>query len=474
MSNATESLYAAWKKIYPRYQLGFFRTLRSSLYTAQLVIFFFLPFLRWERPSGLPNQAILFDLPGRKFYIFDLMIWPQDIILLAFLLMAAALGLFFITALGGRVFCGYMCIQTVWTDLLLHVELLFEGNRKQRIKFDHSPLSVKKFLIKGGKHFTWLLISAATGVAFVNYFMDAPTFWRQLFTGELPTPALLTVAFLTATTYLMAGLAREQVCIYMCPYARFQGAMFDDDTMIVAYHPEIGEPRESNRRIRTGKTEQGERVGECIDCDACVTVCPTGIDIRNGQQYECITCAACIDACDSVRERLHASKRTLICYTSLREMGGEKTRWLRPRILYYAVLLSLFFGGMAYYLNHHAAVELTVIAHRQPMYIVQSDGGIQNNYTMRVLNMTTAPQTYSLAVDGVPEAVLSIAAIQQHDSDGHPLLTLEPGSVTPFTVYLRQPGTRIESGSLQVTFTLSALSASGGTASYHSTFVRPQ
>ncbi|MBF0183570.1 MAG: cytochrome c oxidase accessory protein CcoG [Magnetococcales bacterium] len=473
MSNATDSLYAAWKKIYPRYQLGFFRHLRSVLYTVELVIFFFLPFLRWERPGGLPNQAVLFDLPARKFYIFDLMIWPQDIFLLAFLLIAAALGLFFITALGGRVFCGYMCIQTVWTDLLLHVELFFEGNRKQRIKLDQAPWSGKKWLTKIGKHAVWLLLCAATGVAFVSYFMDAPTFWQQLLAGTLPTPALFTIAFLTVTTYLMAGFAREQVCIYMCPYARFQGAMFDEDTMIVAYHPEIGEPRESNRRIRTAQREQGEKVGECIDCEACVTVCPTGIDIRNGQQYECITCAACIDACDSVRERLNASRRTLICYTSLREMRGGKTRWLRARVYYYSLLLAIFLGGIAYYLNHHASVELTVIAQRQPMYILQSDGGIQNNFTVRVLNMTSSRQTYSLSVSGIADATLTVAAVSETNAQGHPVLTVDPGSVTPFTAYLRQPGQRVEPGSVPIHFTLTAQSVDGGTATYHSSFARP-
>ncbi|MEO5330602.1 MAG: cytochrome c oxidase accessory protein CcoG [Magnetococcus sp. YQC-5] len=470
MSLDPDSLYASWKKIYPRSQRGFFRTLRWILYGLELGLFFLVPMLRWERTEGLPNQAVLFDLPARKFYIFDLIVWPQDIFVLAFLLIAAAVGLFFMTALAGRVFCGYMCIQTVWTDWMLQLEILFEGNRKQRIKLDQSPWTPGKILVKVGKHLSWMLVSLATGFAFVCYFIDVPTLWHQLQDGTLPYAAWFTILFLTLTTYTMAGFAREQVCIYMCPYARFQGAMFDDDTIIVAYHPELGEPRESNRRKRRS---MGERVGECIDCDACVTVCPTGIDIRDGQQYECITCAACIDACDSVRRRLGASERVLICYTSLQEMKGEKTRWLRGRVLVYAGLLILFMGGIVWYLTGRAAVELTVIAHRQPMYITQSDGSIQNNYTVRILNMTSTPQTYALKVSGVTDGVLSVAAVWTMDEQKNPLLTVAPGSVTPFTVYLRQPLERVEPGNTQALFSLIAKEPLGGATTYRTVFVRP-
>ncbi|MEO5362337.1 MAG: cytochrome c oxidase accessory protein CcoG [Magnetococcus sp. DMHC-8] len=470
MTVETESLYAPWRKIYPRSQPGFFRRLRTACYTLELGLFFLLPLLRWERPVGLPNQAVLFDLPARKFYIFDLMIWPQDIFVLAFLLIAAALGLFLMTALAGRVFCGYMCMQTVWTDWLLQVEILFEGHRKRRIKLDHSPWTIRKVLIKLGKHGTWLLISAATGAAFVAYFIDVTTLWQQVLDGTLPVPAWFTLGFLTVTTYLMAGFAREQVCIYMCPYARFQGAMFDDDTMIVAYHPELGEPRESNRRTRAA---MGTQVGECIDCDACVTVCPTGIDIRDGQQYECIMCGACIDACDSVRERLGASRRTLMCYTSLREMKAGKTHWLRGRVLAYMLLLTLFLGALTLYLGHHATVELTVIGHRQPLYVLQSDGSIQNNYTMRILNMTSLRQTYALDVAGLPGASLSVAATVVRDDQGRPLLAVEPGAVTPFTVYLRQAQAQVAPGQTAIHFTLTAQSPQGGSSTYQSVFMRP-
>ncbi|MBF0584440.1 MAG: cytochrome c oxidase accessory protein CcoG [Magnetococcales bacterium] len=470
MTTDTDSLYAAWKKIYPRHQEGFFRNLRWALYGIELGLFFLLPYLRWQRSPGLPSQAVLFDLPGRKFYIFDLVIWPQDIFLLAFLLIAAAIGLFFMTALAGRVLCGYMCLQTVWTDIFLQLEKLFEGNRKQRIKLDSSPWGIRKGLIKVGKHLSWIAVSGLTAFSFVAYFIDVHVLPQQIVTGDLPFAARVTLFLLTIGTYAMAGFAREQVCIYMCPYARFQGAMFDEDTLIVAYNPQLGEPRESNRRTRSA---MGAKAGMCIDCNACVTTCPTGIDIRNGQQYECIMCGACIDACDSVRQRLGGGGERLLSYTSLQELKGGKTHWLRGRVVAYAVLLTLVLGGLVLYLARHAAVELTVIGHRQPLYIVQSDGSIQNNYTIRILNMTSSEQTYALGVEGLPGAVLTVAAVAAEDAQGHPLLTVGSGSVTPFTVYLRQARDQVTPGRQALQFTLTAQSPQGGSAAYTGVFNRP-
>ncbi|MBF0427997.1 MAG: cytochrome c oxidase accessory protein CcoG [Magnetococcales bacterium] len=443
--------------------------MRFIIYGLELGIFFILPWVRWERVGVDVNQAVLFDLPERKFYIFNWVVWPQDIFLLAFLLIAAAIGLFFITALAGRVFCGYMCVQTVWTDWFLLVEKWFEGNRNRRVKLDQSPWNREKLLIKFGKQLVWLLISAWTGITFTLYFADAPVLLQQYYAGSAPFPAWFTFLFLMLTTYIMAGFAREQVCIYMCPYARFQGVMFDEDSLIVAYHPEFGEPRESNRRNRE---QMGNRVGACIDCNSCVTVCPTGIDIRNGQQYECITCAACIDACDSVRQKVGFEPR-LIRYTSLREMGGGKTRFIRVRVVAYALLLTLCLGGIVGYLANHSPLEFTVIGHRQPLYILQSDGSIQNNFTVRVLNMTDTQQTYALDVTGLPGATLTVGAVNNRDSQGHPLLTVPPGSVTPFSVYLRQARDHVVSGRQEIFFILSAQASLGGTSTYKSIFMRP-
>ncbi|MBF0417811.1 MAG: 4Fe-4S dicluster domain-containing protein, partial [Magnetococcales bacterium] len=287
--------------------------------------------------------------------------------------------------------------------------------------------------------------------------------------GSAPYPAWFTLGFLTLTTYTMAGFAREQVCIYMCPYSRFQGAMFDRDTLIIAYHPEFGEPRESNRRKRT---EMGESIGSCIDCNSCVTVCPTGIDIRNGQQYECIACGHCIDACDEVKLKTGMKER-LIRYTSLREMREGKTRWIRGRTIVYALLFSLFLGGIVVYMERHDVVEFTAIGHRQPLYILQSDGSIQNNFTVRVLNMTATPQTYALGINGVPGANLVVGAVTERDSEGRPLLSVTPGSVTTFSAYVRQPCANVDSGNLDFHFTLTAQSPAGGLATYKSVFMRP-
>lgn len=470
--NASEnaSLYADWKKIYPRYQTGFFRRLRWSLVALFLGIYYLLPFIRWQRGPGLPDQAVLFDLPGRKFYLFDLVVWPQEMFLLALLLIAAALGLFFMTALAGRVFCGYMCFQTVWTDLFLYVEKGFEGNRKQRMKLDVAPWTVRKVIIKLAKHITWIMIGMATGGAFVFYFSDAPTLFWQFLAGTAPFPAWFTLCFLTGTTYVMAGIAREQVCIYMCPYARFQGAMFDEDTIIVSYNPELGEPREANRRTR--EANQGG-VGLCIDCSACVTVCPTGIDIRDGQQYECITCGACIDACNTVKDRLHL-KNELIRYTSLREMQGGRTHWFRVRILIYGALLTVFLSGIAAYFVFRSPLELNVIRHRQPIYITQSDGSIQNNFTLRVLNMSQRLRTFSLEVDNLPGATLTVAAVNNRDEAGHPLVTLDPGDVVPFTVYVKQDKNNVQSGAQDIVFVLKATDDPEDVDSYNSVFMRPE
>lgn len=468
-----ESLYADWKKLYPRHQTGFFRNLRWMATWVLLGIFFILPLLRWHRPGDQPDQAILFDLPARKFYLFDLIVWPQDIFLLAFLLMAMALGLFFITALAGRVFCGYFCFQTVWTDLFLYVERLVEGNRKQRIKLDGSGWTTHKIIKKSIKHSLWMLIGVVTGGFFVSYFVDAPTLFFGFLKGEAPFAAWFTLFFVALCTYVFAGFAREQVCIFMCPYARFQGAMFDNDTIIVAYMDSIGEPRKGNRRIREALKEEGKPVGACIDCFECVTVCPTGIDIRKGQQYECITCAACIDACDSVEKRLNV-KHSLIRYTSLSTLNGGKPHFFRPRILVYAGLLVVLFLGIIGYFVVRPSLGINVIPHRQPVFIRLSDGSIQNNYTIRILNISHQTQTYSLDVEGLKDAHMTVGAITEKSKTNKPLLRVKSGIVIPYTVYLRQPYQSLGKGRADITFKLKALDLEGGEDAYETIFVRPK
>lgn len=466
------SLYARWKKLYPRHQTGFFRTLRWGITWFLLGLYYGLPFVRWQREGALPDQAVLFDLPARQFYLFDMTIWPQDVFLLTFLLMAAALALFFMTALAGRVFCGYLCFQTLWTDLFLYVERVVEGDRKRRIKLDRAGWSLRKVAKKAIKHTLWLLIGLATGAVFVFYFGDAWTYGRGFLRGEAPFAAWVTLISITLGTYVFAGMAREQVCIFMCPYARFQGAMFDEETLTVAYDPILGDPREGNRRVRRRHDREGTPVGACIDCRACVTVCPTGIDIRDGQQYECITCAACIDACDAVMALMNADIQ-LIRYTSLKEMSGQKTRLIRARPLIYGGLLVAILLGVAGYLMAHEAVDLNVVRHRNPVYIRQTDGSVQNNYTLRILNMSARTQRYALSVVGLPGARFSVAAVSDRDQAGHPVLSVGPGQVVPFTVYVRQPPHHGTSGSTTMVFTLRAEHPEGGKDQYQTVFMRP-
>ncbi|MBF0152740.1 MAG: cytochrome c oxidase accessory protein CcoG [Magnetococcales bacterium] len=462
-------LYANWKKIYPAYQKGFFRSLKWSVLWILLGVYYAVPGLRWDRGDSLPNQAVLFDLPNRKFYIFDLVIWPQDIFVLAFLLIMMAMGLFFMTAMAGRVFCGYMCFQTVWTDLFLYVEKWIEGPPARRRRLDLAPWGMTKVALKLTKHTLWLLISLSTGGAFVFYFADAPTLLGQFISGTAPTPAWYVLALLTGTTYLFAGFAREQVCIYMCPYARFQGVMFDQETLIVAYDDNRGEPRMANRRQRRQQTHPGD----CIDCRACVRVCPTGIDIRAGQQYQCITCAACIDACDEVMDRLH-KPHGLIRYTSLKSLQGLRSRVLRFRIFVYGTLLLAMVFGIGWHLTHRNPSQITIIRQRSPVFITLSDGSIQNNFTIRVLNITNRQRQYALAVTGLPGAHLSVATSSARNAHGDPLLVVPAGAAEPFLVYLVQPRGQLQPGRIQVEFSLTATDGSGDSDRHSTLFMRPE
>ncbi|MBF0186840.1 MAG: cytochrome c oxidase accessory protein CcoG [Magnetococcales bacterium] len=462
-------LYESRKKIHPRYQKGFFRTIKWAILWTLLGLYYLVPFLNWERAPGLPQQAVLFDLPARKFYIYDLVIWPQEIFLLTLLLIISAIGLFFITTLAGRAFCGYMCPQTVWTDLFLFVENLVEGPPHRRKKLDNSPWNGAKILKKTVKHLLWLLIGLATGGAFVFYFADAATLMEGFLNGTAPSAAWTALIFLTLGTYVFAGLAREQVCIYMCPYARFQGAMFDADTLIIAYDERRGENRIANRRDRAA---MGDSAGDCIDCGECFRVCPTGIDIRDGQQYECITCAACVDACDEIMDTL-GKPRGLIRYTSMRGLEGLKTRFFRPRLFLYGAVLALFTGIVFWSLTSKKVVDLNVIKDRKPLYIMQKDGSIQNNYTVRILNRSNEERWFSLSVEGLNGAWIDMAANRARDADGWPVVSLGPGEVIPYKIYLRQPKMYVTSGSQEFQFVLHTLNGISDQDHYNTVFMRP-
>jgi len=388
-----QSLYAKREKIYPRQVHGLYARLRLAGVLGLMGIFYFTPWLRWEG-----HQAVLLDLPARKFHIFGLTLWPQDFIYLVFLLIIAGLALFFFTALAGRIWCGYACPQTVWTDVFLWMERKVEGDRMKQQKLDAMPMSARKLRIKATKHALWILFSIWTGFTFVGYFTPITELGARLMQFNLGPWESFWVVFYGFATYGNAGYMREQVCKYMCPYARFQSAMFDKDTLIISYLPERGEPRGSRKR---GADPRALELGDCIDCTLCVQVCPTGIDIRNGLQYECIACSACIDACDDVMDKMGYEKG-LIKYTTEHAMTGGKTHILRPRMVVYAVLLLVVMGIFAYSLGTRTSLGLDVIRDRNRLFRETDQGLIENVYTLKILNMDNVAHRYTLSVAGIP------------------------------------------------------------------------
>ena len=343
-SKEQRSLYKAREKIFPKRAFGAFRTLKWWVMLVTLSIYYITPWLRWDRGHTAPDQAVLVDLANGRFYFFFIEIWPQEFYYIAGLLIMAGIGLFLVTSSVGRAWCGYTCPQTVWVDLFLVVERWIEGDRNARIKLDKAPYSLRKLSKRISKHFIWILIAIATGGAWIFYFADAPTLVLDFINFQAPFVAYSTVAILTATTYVFGGLMREQVCTYMCPWPRIQAAMLDEDSLVVTYNDYRGEPRSRHQK----KTDGDSQVGDCIDCNLCVAVCPMGIDIRTGQQLECITCALCIDACNSVMDKVD-KPRGLISYSTLKEYEKAKSggsshitlrSFVRPRTLIYTALWS--------------------------------------------------------------------------------------------------------------------------------------
>ena len=434
-------LYAEHKKIYPREVSGYFTRLRMLSVVVLLGIYYLMPFVRWD-----DRQALLFDLPARKFYIFGLTLWPQDFIYLAALLIMAGLSLFFFTALLGRVWCGYACPQTVWTEAYLWMERKIEGNRGRRMKLDKAPTSAAKIRIKALKHTVWIIFSLWTGFTFVGYFTPIYELGGRLFTGDLGPWETFWILFYSFATYGNAGFMREQVCKYMCPYARFQSAMFDSDTLIVAYHPERGEPRGSRRR---GTDFEAQGLGACIDCNLCVQVCPTGIDIRDGLQYECIACSACIDACDEIMDKM-SYPRGLIKYTTENAAEGKGQHILRPRVMVYATILLVLFGLLVSNLVLRIPLELDVIRDRNTLYRETRDGLIENVYTLKILNMDEQPHRYILRAEGVDG--LKLVTDQEE-------IFVEASSVYEMVVRLQADEFNLEQRSVPVSFHLQATDA---------------
>ncbi len=394
---SVDSLYLAHEKVYPREAHGRFARLRTASVWLLLGIFYLLPWLEW---SG--RQAALFDLPARKFFVLGLVFWPQDFIFLTWLLIIAALALFFFTAVGGRLWCGYACPQTVWTETFLWMERLTEGNRAARQKLDRAPWSAGKLARKGAKQALWIGFALWTGFTFVGFFTPIRTLAAEMQQLALGPWETFWVFFYGLATYGNAGYLREQVCKYMCPYARFQSAMFDRDTLVITYDTERGEPRGARKR---GAVARATGQGDCIDCTMCVQVCPTGIDIRKGLQIECIACAACIDVCDDVMGKM-GSPKGLIRYTTQHAIEHAATHVLRPRVIVYGALLGALILGFILAVSMRSPVALDVLRDRKSLYQLTGDGHVDNVYTIRILNKTERAQRFALEARGASPLTL--------------------------------------------------------------------
>ena len=452
---APKSLYQAQEKIYPREVDGIFARLRILSMIVLLGAYYGGAWLQWDG-----RQALLFDLPARKFYVFGIVLWPQDFFFLAWLLIIAALSLFFFTALAGRLWCGYACPQTVWTEAFLWMEWITEGRGAARRKLDRGPWTAEKIRRKVAKQALWIGFALWTGFTFVGYFTPIRELGIKVMSFSLGGWETFWILFYGFATYGNAGFLREQVCKYMCPYARFQSAMFDRDSLIISYDQRRGEPRGSRRREDDPRLKG---LGDCIDCTLCVQVCPTGIDIRKGLQYECIACAACIDACNGVMDRMGYA-RNLIRYSTEHAMEGVSTRLLRPRIFVYGTLLALLCIGFATALFTRTPVELDAIRDRNALYRESRPGYIENVYTIIVINKDQNPHDYDLTVDGLPTI-----EIETDPAD----IDVGPGEV--FTVAARvlvEDGIAA-SGGQDITFTLAARGAPQITTTERSRFFAP-
>ncbi|ACA20961.1 cytochrome c oxidase accessory protein CcoG [Methylobacterium sp. 4-46] len=403
----TGQLYAARRKIHPQGVRGTFRTIRWCVLAVTLAIYYLVPFLRWDRGPHEPSQAVLIDLDRGRLYFFSIELWPQEVTYVMGLLILAAFTLFFMNAVAGRVWCGYLCPQTVWTDLFLGIERLIEGDRRARMRLDAAPWSLEKLSARILKHAIWIGIAWWTGGAWVLYFADAPTLVHQLATFQAPPAAYAAILTLTFTTYTLAGHMREQVCTYMCPWPRIQGALTDDDSLAITYRYDRGEPRTAAKRAQALR-RAGEPAGDCVDCRQCVVVCPTGVDIRDGLQMPCIQCGLCADACDAVMTKL-GRPRGLIAYDTEanceRRRRGEApvTRLVRPRTVLYGLLVAAVGGTMLVGLATRSFTSLSVLHDRNPLFVTLADGTIRNGLTLRIVNKRPEVRRFALAVEGVPD-----------------------------------------------------------------------
>ena len=453
VANADEQpLYASRVPIYPQKVEGPFRRFKWAALIVLLAIYYLAPWLRWDRGPGAPDQALLIDMPARRAYFFFIEIWPQEIYYLTGLLVLGAVGLFLVTSLFGRVWCAYSCPQTVWTDLFMWVERLVEGDRNARMRLDRGHWTAERIVKKIAKHAVWVLISVLTGGAWVMYFTDAPTLIVNLLKFQVTGTVLFFILLFSSTTYLLAGIAREQLCIYMCPWPRFQGAMCDEDTLTVTYEDWRGEPR--------GKHKAGdswEDRGHCVDCRQCVNVCPTGIDIREGNQLECIGCGLCIDACNRIMQRLDLPKGLVRLDTVANQVARAEGRsapfqLLRPRTVIYTGVLALVAAVMLFGLVTRSTLDVNLLRDRNPLFVALSDGTIRNGYTFKIINRARANREFILTLKGIEGATLGV--LGGSSGSGAAVFSTKPDQVETFRVFVTAPRRSLTGESTNLSFVL--------------------
>lgn len=472
-------LYKPRVPIHPKLVHGRWRAIKWALLILTLAVYYITPWIRWERPGGLPDQAVLVDFAGRRFYFFNIQLWPQEVYFITGLLVIAALALFLVTALFGRLWCGYACPQTIWTDLFIHVERLFEGDRNARLRLDAAPWSFDKVWRKTGKHLVWLGVAFATGGAWIFYFHDAPTLLTAFWAGEGPFTAYFFCALLTATTYVFAGHMREQVCIYMCPWPRIQTAMLDEKSLIVTYKDWRGEPRGSVKKA----AKAPEKFGDCIDCLQCVAVCPTGVDIREGQQIGCITCGLCIDACDKVMKDI-GRPRGLIDYATLDQCKAEaagapaQPAWkslLRLRLFLYFGVWAAIGAGLLFALGTRTHTELTVSPDRNPPFMLMKDGSVRNAYTLRLRNMEARPRELEVALEGLPKgAVMWTESISLENAAPAQVIAVPANETKVMRAYVMLPPGQDDDDSLHFNFRLTSRDEQRESDVVEATFAMPE
>jgi cytochrome c oxidase accessory protein FixG len=456
----TWSVNVGDKTIHAKRMPGFFRTLKyitGSIW----ILFFVVPYLRYNG-----KQAILFDISNRQFHFFNITILPQDIWMLSLLLLMLAITLFASASIASRVFCGYFCFQTVWTDVFTWIEEKIEGNPNQRRKLDSAPWNFEKIRLRIFKHSIWLAIGALTGISFSIWFVDAFDYWHNLLAFNLPVVGWVTLAMFFAGTYVFAGLLREQACNWLCPYARIQGVMTDSQTIMPTYDIKRGEPRgKIHRGAENANIDKSK--GDCIDCFQCVQVCPTGVDIREGSQLGCITCGLCLDACDSIMDKI-GRPRGLIRYASLNEVEGKQVTkvYKHPRTLIYISIILFSIGVVLYGLAHLGSMTLRVIPERQPLFITESDGSIKDKYEFKVLNKTDQDLHVNVTAEGGVSGQVIIGAEQ-------PLLT-HHGRGTSFTIFVRAPGENIKQEVTNIVFRIQSVEDPSVAAEYDSKFNAPK